>query len=93
MPERVLIVDDVAVNRMVLRVRLSAAAYEVSIAGNLAKARRMLARHGFALVVLGERTDGEGAAAEFCHELAARRGAPPVLMQDFVPVAGHQPRG
>ena len=80
MPERVLIVDDVAVNRMVLRVRLSAAAYEVSIAGNLAKARRMLARHGFALVVLGERTDGEGAAAEFCHELAARRGAPPVLM-------------
>lgn len=69
MTGRILIVDDVATRRIVLKVRLAAASYDVVQAADIAAARAVLAAGAAALVILSSRLPG---LAQFCAEL--RRG-------------------
>ena len=74
MTGRILIADGVPTNRIVLRVKLTAAYYEVLQAGTGADALRRIARDKPDLVIISaELPDMDG--AEFCRQLRARADA------------------
>lgn len=71
MPGRILIVDDIATNRILLRVRLSAAFYDVVQASTETEAFAMLARHKPDLVLLSARL-GNSDTLALCRALTGR---------------------
>lgn len=81
MPGKILIVDDLPTNRILLRVRLSAAFYDVIQAGNSADAMEMMAAHSPDLVLISANL-GEGESLDLCRRItgAATQPAPPVLI-------------
>lgn len=70
MPDHILIVDEVATNRIVLKVRLTAASYEVEQAPTLAAALLSVADRAPGLVLLSDRIGGATGAADFCRRMA-----------------------
>lgn len=62
MPVKVLIIDDVATNRIVLRVRLSAAAYDVFQAASAAEGLEVAARETPDIVVVAAELEGASSA-------------------------------
>jgi two-component system cell cycle response regulator len=71
MPDRILIVDEVATNRIVLKVKLTTASYDVDQASTLAAALQSVAARAPGLVLLSDRIGGADGAEEFCRRLAA----------------------
>lgn len=93
MPGRILIVDDIATNRILLRVRLAAAFYDVVQASAAAEAFAMLARHKPDLVLLSARL-GDCDTLALCRAMSGRGVAPRMqpqirhdsLVRDSAPV-------
>lgn len=72
MPGKVLIVDELAVNRIVLKVKLAAAFYAVEIASSAAEARACMATASPDIVLIGDSLSREDVATLL--ECAARTG-------------------
>lgn len=70
MPGRILVVDDVATNRIILKVKLTGACYEVLQAGSGAEALRMAQRDRPDLILLDLAMPGLG-GVEVCQRLKA----------------------
>ncbi|MCR8725451.1 diguanylate cyclase domain-containing protein [Frigidibacter sp. ROC022] len=70
MPDRLLIVDNDATDRINLKTKLTAACYEVALAPGPAAARIALAEGKTRLLILSDRIDGPGGARRFCRSLA-----------------------
>lgn len=68
MPGKLLIVDSIATNRIVLKVRLSKAFYEVYQAESAAEAQRELARHTIDLVLINDQLE-DCDAIDLCRTL------------------------
>lgn len=80
MTGRILIADEVATNRIILKVKLANAGYEVLQAADLQELRTMAAEHPPALVLASSTLPGGGARAAWAALRADRRGQPvPVL--------------
>jgi two-component system, cell cycle response regulator len=73
MPGRILIVDDVPTNRILLRVRLAACFYEVTQAATGAEALEMLMRHPPDLVLLSARM-GDCDSLTLCRRITGLTG-------------------
>lgn len=71
MPNRILIVDDVATNRIILKVKLAAASYDVVQAASLDAARVALVETSPRLLILSDRIEGRDGAERFCRSLTA----------------------
>jgi two-component system cell cycle response regulator len=71
MPGRILIVDDIATNRIVLKVKLAAASYDVSQAETIEAAASALVLQSPLLVILSDRLGGPDAAPAFVRRLRA----------------------
>ncbi|MFU8865162.1 MAG: diguanylate cyclase [Rhodobacterales bacterium] len=87
MPGRILIVDDIATNRILLRVRLSAAYYDVVQASTATEALSMLARHSPDLVLLSARL-GDCDTLALCRAMSGRAAGPdnkPDIQHDSPP--------
>lgn len=69
MAGRILIVDDVAANRIVLKVKLAAASYDVIQADNLVAAEAAVTSQAPSLVMLSDRIGGPEAALRFLQRL------------------------
>ena len=90
MPGRVLIVDDLATNRIILKVRLGAAYYDVSQAGGIAEARRLIESSHPDLILLGARGGGDERAAadlgqrvaQLCSDPLGGPAAPVIVLLD-----------
>ncbi len=85
MPARIMIVDDIATNRIVLNVKLVAARYDVDAVADPDEARRILAERPPDLILLAA-DFGDKAAVRFC--LAVKSGAatadiPVVMVGEF----------
>ncbi|MGH1464918.1 MAG: diguanylate cyclase domain-containing protein [Cognatishimia sp.] len=68
MPCKLLIIDSIATNRIVLKVRLSTAIYEVSQAATLEEAHQSIANAMPDIILLNDKVQGHDALA-FCKEL------------------------
>lgn len=85
MPGRILIVDDNSTNRILLRVRLAAAFYDVLQAGNGAEALEMVERHAPDLVLLSAALP-DCDSLDLCRRITGQSGQsgqtapPPVLI-------------
>lgn len=75
MPGRILIVDDISTNRILLGARLAAAFYDVVQAGTAAEALSMLARHSPDLVLLSARL-GDSDALALCRAITGKTATP-----------------
>ncbi len=76
MPVKVLIIDDVATNRIVLKVKLSAASYDVSQAGSARESLEIAEREAPDIIVVAAVLDGES-SADLIRKLSARHGPAP----------------
>ena len=81
MPGRILIVDDLPTNRILLRVRLAAASYDVIQAANTAEAMDVMAAHPPDLVLISANL-GDRESLDLCRHItgAQPQPAPPVLL-------------
>ncbi|MDJ0629524.1 MAG: diguanylate cyclase [Rhodobacter sp.] len=89
MPGRILIVDDLATNRIFLQARLSAAAYDIAQATNGAEALQAAAQRPPDLVILSSTLPDFG-AAELCDRLRSAPGTGTVPI--VVAGSGQDPR-
>lgn len=71
MTDRILIVDDVATNRIVLKVRLEAASYAVLQASTVEAALASVAANAPGLVLVSDRIGDDHGAEDLCRRLAA----------------------
>jgi two-component system cell cycle response regulator len=80
MPGRILIVDEVPTNRIVLKVKLAVASYDVVQADTLAAAAASIAVRTPALVILSDRLGGSDAALHFLRKLRGDPATSPVAV-------------
>ena len=82
MPGKILILDNVPTNRIVLKVKLSSAFYQVVQASTLTEALLLIRRSMPDLILIGTAAAGEGGALKNC--AALKKATPgteiPVLM-------------
>ena len=84
MPGRILIVDDIPTNRILLRVRLAAAFYDVIQAATGAEALELVARHAPDLVLIGARL-GDCDSLDLCRAITGMAASVPPLQPDQPP--------
>ena len=79
MPGKVLIIDDLATNRIILKVKLSAAYYEVSQAASVDEARVLLARSRPDLILLGVRLADDTTLTQTIRQLQKTQAEAPAI--------------
>lgn len=80
MSGRVLIVDDTATNRIILKVKLSSAYYEVAQAASVGEACAGMTRFDPDLIILSARMAGSCPADSLARLRRARAGRPPAIL-------------
>ena len=86
MIRRILIVDDVAARRIVLKVKLGAAAYQIASAATLREARRHIARSSPHLVIVSSAVGG-GCGVDWVRRIKAHPSAAELPVLVLVPDA------
>ncbi len=91
MPARVLIVDSVATNRIVLKVKLLAARYDVQPCASIAEARALIRRDRPDLILL-DMVQRDADPLEFCRDLKAgpETATIPIIVLGTFPQAGQR---
>lgn len=89
MSGRILIADDVATNRIVLKVKLTSACYEVAQAANLSEVIDMAQKQRPDLILLGNTLQG-GGGIEACRRLKAIRDVASVPVVIILSSAEHE---